>query len=57
MTMIPLLAYMDPGTGSMLLQLLVGGTAGLAVVGRHLWQSVVERLHRHPTKPSKHVSA
>lgn len=55
--MTPLLAYMDPGTGSMLLQLLVGGTAGLAVVGRHLWQSVVERLHRHPTKTSKHVSA
>jgi hypothetical protein len=30
-------AYLDPGTGSFLLQMLLGGIAGLAVVGRMYW--------------------
>ena len=42
--MTPLLAYLDPGSSSMLLQLLVGGSAGLAVFGRHLWSVVRERI-------------
>ena len=42
--MSPLLAYLDPGSSSMLLQLLVGGSAGLAVFGRHLWSVVRERM-------------
>jgi hypothetical protein len=33
------LAYLDPGTGSMLLQAIVGGSAGLLVLCRHLWRS------------------
>ncbi|MEQ9407298.1 MAG: hypothetical protein RIK87_06205 [Fuerstiella sp.] len=33
------LAYLDPGTGSMLLQALVGGSAGLMVLVRHLYRS------------------
>jgi len=33
------LAYLDPGTGSMLLQAIVGGSAGLLVLFRHLWRS------------------
>jgi len=33
------LAYLDPGTGSMLLQAIVGGSAGLYVFVRHLWRS------------------
>jgi len=32
-------AYLDPGTGSMLLQAIVGGSAGLLVFIRHLWVS------------------
>lgn len=32
-------AYLDPGTGSMLLQALVGGFAGLIVFGKHIWYS------------------
>lgn len=51
------LAYMDPGTGSMLLQLLVGGTAGLAVFGRHLWQSLTERFQRHQPTQAERISA
>lgn len=30
-------AYLDPGTGSMFLQLLLGGVAGLAVAGKLYW--------------------
>jgi hypothetical protein len=32
-------AYLDPGTGSMLLQAIVGGSAGLIVFARHMWRS------------------
>jgi hypothetical protein len=32
-------AYLDPGTGSMLLQAIVGGSAGLYVFVRHVWRS------------------
>lgn len=32
-------AYLDPGTGSMLLQAIVGGSAGLYVFARHIWRS------------------
>lgn len=32
-------AYLDPGTGSMLLQAIVGGSAGLLVFVRHLWRT------------------
>jgi hypothetical protein len=30
-------AYLDPGTGSMILQVLLGGVAGLALVGKLYW--------------------
>ena len=33
----PVGAYLDPGTGSMLLQALLGGVAALGVVGRLYW--------------------
>lgn len=39
-----LLAYLDPGAGSLLLQALVGGGAGLMVLFRHFWRTW--RLHR-----------
>jgi hypothetical protein len=35
----PIVAYLDPGTGSLLLQALVGGGAGLAVFLRHCWKT------------------
>lgn len=38
-TYISTLAYLDPGTGSMLLQAIVGGSAGLYVFLRHIWRS------------------
>jgi hypothetical protein len=35
-----LFAYVDPGSGSMLLQLLLGGVAGVAVAIRMYWHRV-----------------
>ncbi len=39
----PAYAYIDPGSGSMMLQLLLGGVAGLAVIGRLHWRRFSER--------------
>jgi hypothetical protein len=43
-----MLAYLDPGAGSLLLQALAGGVAGVAVVGKLYWARVkrVLRLGR-----------
>ena len=35
----PAYAYLDAGTGSMILQLLLGGVAGLAMVGKLYWSN------------------
>lgn len=35
--MSPLFGYFDPGTGSLLAQLILGGTAGLLVFAKYLW--------------------
>lgn len=32
------LAYLDPGSGSLVLQALVGGSTGFLVFVRHLWK-------------------
>ena len=34
---VPAYAYLDPGTGSMILQLALGGIAGVLVVGKLYW--------------------
>ena len=36
----PCYAYLDAGTGSLLLQALLGGLAGLAYVGKLYWQRI-----------------
>ncbi len=33
-------AYLDPGTGSMVLQLLLGGVAGVVVVVKLYWEKI-----------------
>lgn len=38
--MVTIFAYFDPGSGSLILQVLIGGTAGLLVAGRFLWNSI-----------------
>jgi hypothetical protein len=51
---IPAMAYLDPGSGSMLLQLLLGGTAGLILVIKLYWQSLVSFFK--PKKEDESVS-
>jgi hypothetical protein len=36
-TTVPAYAYLDPGTGSMILQVLLGGVAGVALAGKLYW--------------------
>lgn len=44
-------AYLDPGSGSMMLQLLFGGVAGVAVIIKIYWKSFVNLFrHRHGQK-------
>jgi hypothetical protein len=39
-----LFAYLDAGTGSMILQALMGGFAGFMVLSRVVWQTILPRL-------------
>ncbi len=34
-------AYLDPGSGSVILQVILGGLAGLAVAGKLFWQQII----------------
>jgi hypothetical protein len=46
----PVVAYFDPGSGSLVLQAIVGGAAGLVVLVRYLWESLpVPRGKRETT--------
>lgn len=39
-------AYTDPGTGSMIVQVAIAGAAGLAVAARAGWERTAHRLRR-----------
>ena len=43
---VPVEAYLDPGSGSMLLQVLLGGFAGIAVIAKLYWNRVPGRFNR-----------
>jgi hypothetical protein len=43
-------AYLDPGTGSLILQLLVGGLAGLATYVKFRWTSIKGWFNRGQAK-------
>jgi hypothetical protein len=43
-------AYLDPGSGSMLVQLLLGGVAGAAVIMKLGWQRLLG-MFRSPRAP------
>jgi len=49
--MLTILAYFDPGSGSLLMQALVGGAAGLAVFGKYLWNSFTDRVQHLDRRP------
>ncbi len=41
LTALPAQAYLDPASGSMILQLILGGVAGLAVVVKLFWHKIL----------------
>jgi hypothetical protein len=63
-----LLAYLDPGSGSVLLQALLGGVAALAITGKLWWHRLLTFLRirkppedeapepapKTPTEPGQH---
>lgn len=52
-----MLAYLDPGAGSMILQVLAGGVAGLVVFGKLYWGRIKRVLHfgRVDSSSDEHV--
>ena len=47
-----LLAYLDPGSGSILLQALLGGVAAIAITGKLWWARLLMflRIREKPTR-------
>jgi hypothetical protein len=45
-------AYLNPDQGSILLQLLLGGVAGVAVIARLYWRRIVSFVTRRPPPDS-----
>jgi hypothetical protein len=43
------LAYLDAGSGSLIVQAVVGGVAGAAVAAKLYWRRLVARFRRQPT--------
>ena len=50
-----MLAYLDPGAGSLFLQALAGGVAGLVVLAKLYWSRIkrVLRLGKHEPGPEE----
>jgi hypothetical protein len=48
----PAYAYIDPGSGSMLVQLLTGGAAGAVILARLYWRRFKERLTSKSKPPA-----
>lgn len=40
----PAKAYLDPGTGSMILQIILGGVAGILVAAKLYWKNLLQFL-------------
>jgi hypothetical protein len=47
------LAYLDPGTGSMLVQLLVGGVAAVAVTAKLYWHRILRLFRIRRDEPDR----
>jgi hypothetical protein len=46
-------AYIDPGAGSMIVQMLLGGVAGLLVVGKLYYRRLLAFFGRRETPPER----
>jgi hypothetical protein len=50
------IAYLDPGTGSMLVQLLVGGVAAAGVAAKLYWRRLLTVLRIRKDDPEPELS-
>ena len=50
----PVEAYLDPGSGSMLLQVLLGGFAAVGVVTKLYWHRLTVRFGRKTAERDRH---
>jgi hypothetical protein len=48
----PAYAYIDPGSGGMLVQLLTGGAAGAIILARLYWRRLKDRLSSKSKSPA-----
>ena len=46
-------AYLDPGTGSMILQVVLGGIAGIAILGKLFWNRFKELFKFNKNKNAR----
>lgn len=46
-------AYLDPGTGAMLVQLILGGVAGVAVIAKLYWRRFLNLIRPAKTAQGK----
>lgn len=53
----PAFAYLDPGSGSMILQLLLGGIAGGIMMVKLYWERVTNIFRRKPSDPGSPPSS
>ena len=53
--MTTVLAYLDPGSGSMILQILAGGVAAVAVTAKLYWNRVLRFLRIRKDEPETKV--
>ena len=51
----PAHAYLDPGTGSMILQVVLGGIAGIAILGKLFWNRFKALFHFNKNKKACEV--
>jgi len=49
----PAYAYVDPGSGGMLVQLLLGGVAGVAVIVRLYWRRFLKAIGLNKADPDQ----
>jgi hypothetical protein len=48
-----LLAYLDPGSGSIVLQVIIGGILGIGVVLKAYWSKIVRLFGKNRTSTEK----
>jgi hypothetical protein len=55
--MTSVLAYLDPGSGSMILQVLAGGLAAVGVGAKLYWRRVMRFLHLRKDEPEAETAS